>query len=655
MTKNNIITNNIILNNNIFNNKMKNSRTKLKTNKLFGLIIIFLILIGAPVGCIFYINNLYKIQGTLEWLPNVTDNEKITRTKNRGSIISVLLMSSAIFQAIFKSLGASSIMLLLLYGFIMASVIGFLGDQGFGTDEGFSLNEISRESFDDPESFKAKLAGVGATLKFMFGTLSTNKFWKYIITVFLDMFISSPIQSIILAVFNSNLEVLNNTIPILPNLLGTLLNFIIKNFDNVLQSFVGFITFLAYTNDTRFKWAYPGDDISPDLLISTPVIKLSTAIAGIIYLIGTISADFNIMEGITFKVGTSLVDRLDRKTFFVLTLIGLLTVGSMNKNSFLEKSNNKYYVKPIFDISNDDYWHTDIALNKFINQQNIKNQKLADTTFTDSCSAKQNGLINSCKIDTKTGTYLDNRSGKYNKYIEVFILCKDKDENDKHIPILNNSSNFIEVSKQNKLINNENIDNTEYEVDATIPNSKAITLSEFIKNKGWDENKPCFVPDHDYICNCKNMDANIKEDSEYGNYTCKKETFSNSEKFNDANNKQQQQPLLNENKGTFAKKVEMGVFRTHDSNIEDKYKIIKKGNKGFGIFCFYIFIGIVVPFIPLKFIYSDDIEFKKYARVWKVILITLIIYFIAGILFYISSKCPDIEDLKQSENKIINK
>ena len=645
--------NNIILNNNTFNNKMNKSGTKPKTNKIFALIIIIVLIIGVPIGCILYVKNLYTIPGTLEWLPNVTDTEKINRTKNRGSIISVVLMSSAIIQALLKYLGGSSIMLLLLYGFITASVIGFLGDQGFGTDEGFSLNEISRGTFDNPNSFQAKMAGFGATLKFVFGTLSTNKFWKYIITVFLDMFISSPIQSIILAVFNSNLMLLQNTIPLLPKVLGILLMVIIKNFDNVLQSFVGFITFLSYTNDTRFKWAYPGDDISPDLLISTPVIKLATAIAGVIYLIGTISADFNIMEGITFKVGTSLVDRLDRKTLFVLILIGLLTVGSMNKNSFLEKSNNTYYVKPIHDISNDDYWHIDKALNIFINARNIKNEVGNDDKFIDSCNDKQNGLINSCKIDSKTGNYIDNRTDYIDNYDTVFILCNTYTDDDKtkpnfkYNPILNNNTNLIEVFDNSNLRNKETIDNTEYPINSQINNSTAVQLSDFIKNKGWDDTKPCFVPDHDYICNCKNIDGNIKTADEYGNYNCKKE------KFDDTPDKKKY--LLNENSGTFAKKVEMGVFRVHDSNIEDKYKIIKKGNKGFGILCLYIFIGIVVPFIPIKFIYSDPIEFKNNAKMWKLILVTVLIYFIAGISLYISTKCPDTAALKKSEQKIINK
>ena len=64
-----------------------------------------------------------KQPGIDNWKPNVTDTEKISRTKNRGTIVSMILMTSALLQSLLKGMGASTVMLLLLYGFIMASVI----------------------------------------------------------------------------------------------------------------------------------------------------------------------------------------------------------------------------------------------------------------------------------------------------------------------------------------------------------------------------------------------------------------------------------------------------------------------------------------------------------------------------------------------------
>ena len=54
-------------------------------------------------------------------------------------------MLSAFVQAFMKMFGASSVMLLLLYGFFMAAVLGFMGDQAYGRDEGFSFADIAKK------------------------------------------------------------------------------------------------------------------------------------------------------------------------------------------------------------------------------------------------------------------------------------------------------------------------------------------------------------------------------------------------------------------------------------------------------------------------------------------------------------------------------
>ena len=613
----------MISNNNLNNN---NKKTKRKGNKLFAIIIILIIIVGAPVGTIIYINYLLGLPETIQWKPNATDTEKIYRTKNRGTIVSLFLMGSAVLQSLLKGLGASTIMLLLLYGFIMASVIGFLGDQGYGTDDGFSLKEIGGYSIANKN--KKAMAGLGAKLKYVFGTLATSKFWKYIITVFLDMFISSPIQSIILAVFNSQLDILKNTVPLLPSILGVALNYVIKNFDNVLQSFVAFITFLAYTNDTRFKWAYPGDDIDPSLLISTPVIKLSTVIAGVVYLIANLSADFNIIDGATLKVGTSLVDRLDRKTLFVIVLIGLITIGSMNDKSFMEKTNNRYYVKPLHNMSDDKLWHMNDKLNIFVN-------KLMETQYGKACkeAGKQIEIFSSCKIDPLTGSYINNGDDDATSNINTllnttFIKMKPEDNN---IPVLDTTGDFILRTATDTDVNTK-------------------SLTEYIAGLGFITDKPCFIPDNDYICNCRGDDGNIYDKNvatEYANYDCKdKEQFQNTIDI--------QTDILNENNGKLVKKIDMGLYRNHISNIENKYKIIDKAPSGFIIFCFYTFIGIIVPFIPLKFIYTDNAEFKNNARLWKFIVVFIVIYSIIGVLYYISTKSPSTETLIENEKHILN-
>ena len=616
-----------------FNNLKK---SKKKGNKFFAYLTILVILIGVPVACIVYVYSLKQDKSISDWKPNVTDDVKIKRTSYRGSIISIILMLSSLVQATLKGLGASPTMLLLLYGFFMASVLGFMGDQGYGTDEGFSLKEIGKAVKGNT------IDGLGAQLKYIFGTLNTSSFWRFIITVFLDMFISSPIQSVIVAVFNPHIELLKNTTPTLPKIIGSLLNIVIKNFDNVLQSFVAFITFLAYANETRFKWAYPGSDINPNLLISTSVIKLSTAIAGVVYLIANISADFNIINGATMKVGTSLVDRLDRKMWFVLIMICLLTVGSLNQDSFLNKKNNRYDVKPLVNMTDDKVWHLeDAALNNYYNREIEKlvlgetNQKKITELQKEICKPRT-GRWNTCDVDTKTGNLklTPDTPGSHSALETLNDYKKDVDAysiklNDNNVPIIDDDGGYITATN----------------------GDKQKELSALIKEYNEDNNPPCFIPDDKFLCNCKDYlykhDTQAK-DKTYDDYIkneCDKEDFQNEE-----DNIENQ--YLNENNGRLVKKIDMGLYRTHSSNIEDKYDIIDKSKEGFGIFCFYILIGIVIPFVPIKFIYGDELEEK--GRLSKLILIFIIAYGIAGILYFISTKSPTSEDLRNKEKEILN-
>lgn len=299
---------------------------------------------------VYFIVDIFKKKENMEWRPDSTDNEKLDRTKNRGTAISVLLTTSSIIQAILLNNGASSVPLLLFYGFFTAATLGYLGDQGFGTDDGFSMPSVAEEV----NSSKPKgLLKVGASLRYIFGKLRSNEFWRYLITVFLDMFISMPIQSVIVDVSQNMISALkiSTSIGLGFGPLTFLVNQIIKQFDNILQSFVGFITFLAYTNDTRFMWAYPGKDIDRNKLISTTTIKLATSISAVIYLVANISKTTN--DSNLFQVGIPLVDNLGRKLMFVLIAISLLTIGSSNIFPFMNPDTEVQY--DIIPNGNGDY------------------------------------------------------------------------------------------------------------------------------------------------------------------------------------------------------------------------------------------------------------------------------------------------------------
>ena len=100
------------------------------------------------------------------------------------------------------------------------------------------------------------------------------------------MFISNPLQDVIKyqAKQLGVIEVLMDTKG-KNRLLRIYDHTIAINFPSILQSLVSIITFQAYTNQTKFHWAYAAEEIDRDLRISPGTIMLSTALAAALYLI----------------------------------------------------------------------------------------------------------------------------------------------------------------------------------------------------------------------------------------------------------------------------------------------------------------------------------------------------------------------------------
>ena len=316
--------------------------------------ILLAVLVAIPLMVYFYLNK----DGISGWKKNDDDKEKIERTSNRGTVISIFLTLMSLVQAVLKGSGAAETPLLLLFGFIFASVVGYIGDQGFGIDDGYSFNDIVEQAKNDGNGVKnAPLFAqqVGTVIKFIMGKLLKGDFWRYIVTVFLDMFISMPIQIIITILMTPTIDTMNLVSLSMGPFMRRLTQFLTFNFDNVLQSFVAFITFLAYTNDTRFRWAYPGEVADRGSLISTGTIKLATAVAAGFYLTSVVSTDNVTNTGL--KPGSSLVDNLASKFIYVLFIISLMTIGS-SMLSFMDSfSDSKYYAKMDNEYTKDDFWN----------------------------------------------------------------------------------------------------------------------------------------------------------------------------------------------------------------------------------------------------------------------------------------------------------
>ena len=153
------------------------------------------------------------------------------------------------------------------YGFILGPVVGFMLDQGLATDVGF-------RDFMTANGFN-----------YTFASLVGGHFIRYIVTVFLDLFISNPLQDIM----KRQVKKIGVMAMLLHNEKKSAYSakydlFVAQNFPSILQSIVGFVTFNAYTNQTRFAWAYASEYLERDFRIPPGTIMLCTAIAAVLYL-----------------------------------------------------------------------------------------------------------------------------------------------------------------------------------------------------------------------------------------------------------------------------------------------------------------------------------------------------------------------------------
>jgi len=257
---------------------------------------------GAGIFCIFYL--FYLMSDPTNWSTdeNSSDQDKLNRTQNRGLFVSILIaLLMNLIGAFMFHIRVKESLVITNYGFILGPVIGYMLDQAIGTDDGFRI-------FMTAEGFS-----------YTFGSLIGGNFMRYIVTVFLDLFISNPLQDVlkVQAIELGVIEVLREED-------GKKYKFQIKYdhmiamiYPSILQSIIAFVTFNAYTNQTRFAWAYPDETLARELRIPPGTIMLCTSIAGVVYLNFYTIMDY-ISDREYFDVGT--------KIFYVVTILFLLYV-----------------------------------------------------------------------------------------------------------------------------------------------------------------------------------------------------------------------------------------------------------------------------------------------------------------------------------------
>jgi hypothetical protein len=253
------------------------------------------------IGAIYLIYSLWS--DNENWGTSSEDDTELKskRSTNRGTFVSLISAGLLnIIGVIMAAMGIKEGLIIVNYGFILGPVIGFALDQGIGLDVGLSSWRNS------------SMEGI----KYTFKSLATANFLRYIVTVLLDLFISNPLQDILKS--QANEAGIINKLKESKGLIGKWDNFVAMNFPSILQSIVGFITFQAYTNQTRFNWAYPEPSMPRELRIPPGTIMISTAIAGIVYL-----AFYKIMDNIFKRTYFDINTKLAYVIFAIMLLYGL--------------------------------------------------------------------------------------------------------------------------------------------------------------------------------------------------------------------------------------------------------------------------------------------------------------------------------------------
>merc|ERR1719336_11368 len=101
--------------------------------------------------------------------------------------------------------------------------------------------------------------------------------------------------------------------------------FVALNFPSILQSIVAVVTYNAYTNQTRFAWAYAASSLDRDLRIPPGAIMLATAASGVLYLVF-----YTLMDTFSNR------DYYDINTKMTFVMATLLLLYGLNETDSIE-------------------------------------------------------------------------------------------------------------------------------------------------------------------------------------------------------------------------------------------------------------------------------------------------------------------------------
>ena len=228
-------------------------------------IVVYSSMCGCLCGVIAYMvyichkNDLWTMQATMQHRNTEEFVRKLNfRTRERGtfaSLINAMFFSSTVNSTLDKFGRIDPSTSTVLIGMVLGGTWGFVLDCMFGSDEGFR------------EYLWAPTEG----LRYAFGSLSTARFARYLVTIIFDMFFT--------------VILFKNMYPQMLRISG----FSQRGREWIANAFVsGLIavsTYQVYANMMRFEWAYPsGHEDVMNQWISGPTMIIATVIMNMVFL-----------------------------------------------------------------------------------------------------------------------------------------------------------------------------------------------------------------------------------------------------------------------------------------------------------------------------------------------------------------------------------
>tara|TARA_E500000178_G_C17033511_1_gene761947 strand:- start:3472 stop:5223 length:1752 start_codon:yes stop_codon:yes gene_type:complete len=223
-----------------------------KTMRLVALILCII----CVSYCIKVLAKPFTDEKTADTNPTSSAEEKKNRSKDRGQAASMfaVLGFNTMSGLIDAKADVNASTSTALIGMLCGGTYGFIMDNAMGSEDGYRTWKTN----------------VSKAMQYGLGTLGSGRYARYFITVMFDMFVSMIIYKPLFETIHE-LPYFRKAEPFKTNM--------------VCSALVGTLTFMLYTNMTRFQWAYPSTmDEHEGELLGTPEMMLTTAVAGAVFL-----------------------------------------------------------------------------------------------------------------------------------------------------------------------------------------------------------------------------------------------------------------------------------------------------------------------------------------------------------------------------------